>query len=118
MHTYTVLMNVTLSIDEELVARARKKADALGKSLNQLICDYLQKLAAATTPSKASRSSRNSLAAATRAAGASIQTKFMSARSSSILTYFNITPGAVRLPKLEPAHPPLRFSLDLLLQLR
>jgi aromatic ring hydroxylase len=38
-------MNVTLSIDEQLVARARKKADALGKSLNQLIRDYLQKLA-------------------------------------------------------------------------
>jgi len=45
MRTYTVLMNVTLSIDEQLVARARKKADALGKSLNQLIRDYLQKLA-------------------------------------------------------------------------
>ena len=38
-------MNVTLSIDEQLVARARKKAEALGKSLNQLIRDYLQKLA-------------------------------------------------------------------------
>jgi hypothetical protein len=33
-------MNVTLSIDEQLVARARKKADALGKSLNQLTCDF------------------------------------------------------------------------------
>jgi len=50
MHTYTVLMNVTLSIDEQLVARARKKADALGKSLNQLIRDYLQKLAGADDP--------------------------------------------------------------------
>lgn len=38
-------MNVTLSIDEKTVARARKKAEALGKSLNQLIRDYLQKLA-------------------------------------------------------------------------
>ena len=43
-------MNVTLSIDEQLVARARKKADALGKSLNQLICDYLQKLAGGDDP--------------------------------------------------------------------
>ena len=34
-------MNVTLSIDDQLVARARKKAEALGKSLNQLIRDYL-----------------------------------------------------------------------------
>jgi len=36
-------MNVTLSIDEQTVVRARKKAEALGKSLNQLIRDYLQK---------------------------------------------------------------------------
>ena len=50
MRTYTVLMNVTLSIDEQLVARARKKADALGKSLNQLIRDYLQKLAGSDDP--------------------------------------------------------------------
>ena len=35
-------MNVTLSIDEKVVARARLKAEALGKSLNQLIRDYLQ----------------------------------------------------------------------------
>jgi hypothetical protein len=38
-------MNVTLSIDEKLVTRARKKAEALGKSLNQLIRDYLESLA-------------------------------------------------------------------------
>lgn len=38
-------MNVTLSIDEQLVARARKKAEALGKSLNQMIRDYLQTVA-------------------------------------------------------------------------
>ena len=52
MHTYTVLMNVTLSIDEQLVARARKKADALGKSLHQLIRDYLQKLAGGDDPER------------------------------------------------------------------
>ncbi len=38
-------MNVTLSIDEKLVERARKKAEALGKSLNQLIRGYLERLA-------------------------------------------------------------------------
>jgi uncharacterized protein DUF6364 len=38
-------MNITLSIDEQLVARARKRAEALGKSLNQAIRDYLQNLA-------------------------------------------------------------------------
>lgn len=52
MRTYTVFMNVTLSIDEQLVARARKKADALGKSLNQLIRDYLQKLAGGDDPER------------------------------------------------------------------
>ena len=35
-------MNITLSIDDQLVARARKRAETLGKSLNQLIRDYLQ----------------------------------------------------------------------------
>ncbi len=52
MRTYTVFMNVTLSIDEQLVARARRKADALGKSLNQLIRDYLQKLAGGDDPER------------------------------------------------------------------
>jgi uncharacterized protein DUF6364 len=52
MRTYTVLMNVTLSIDEQLVAKARKKAAALGKSLNQLIRDYLQRLAGGDDPER------------------------------------------------------------------
>jgi hypothetical protein len=38
-------MNITLSVDEQIVVRARKRADALGKSLNQLIRDYLQTIA-------------------------------------------------------------------------
>jgi len=45
-------MNVTLSIDEQVVARARKKAAALGKSLNQLIRDYLQGLAGGDDPGR------------------------------------------------------------------
>ncbi len=52
MRTYTVVMNVTLSIDEQLVERARKKADSLGKSLNQLIRDYLQGLAGGDDPER------------------------------------------------------------------
>ena len=40
-------MNVTLSIDEKVVSRARRKAEAMGKSLNQVIRDYLQRLAGA-----------------------------------------------------------------------
>ena len=52
MRTYTVWVNVTLSIDQQLVTRARKKADALGKSLNQLIRDYLQRLAGGDDPER------------------------------------------------------------------
>ena len=40
-------MRITLSLDEQLVARARKRAEALGASLDQLIGEYLQKLAGA-----------------------------------------------------------------------
>lgn len=52
VRTYTVLMNVTLSIDERTVELARKRAEALGKSLNQLIRDYLQKLAGGDDPER------------------------------------------------------------------
>ena len=45
-------MNVTLSVDDQLVARARKKAEALGKSLNQLIRDYLEQLAGSDDPDR------------------------------------------------------------------
>ena len=38
-------MNITLSVDEQVVSRARERAGALGTSLNQLIRDYLQALA-------------------------------------------------------------------------
>ncbi len=52
MSTYTVYMNVTLSIDDQLVNQARKKAEALGKSLNQLIRDYLQTVVGADDPER------------------------------------------------------------------
>lgn len=45
-------MNLTLSIDPQTVSRARQKAEALGKSLNQLIRDYLEKLAGEADPDK------------------------------------------------------------------
>jgi hypothetical protein len=45
-------MNLTLSVDEQLVERARKRANALGKSLNQLIRDYLQTLAGGDNPER------------------------------------------------------------------
>jgi hypothetical protein len=37
-------VNITLSVDERLVRRARKKADAMGKSLNQLVREYFERL--------------------------------------------------------------------------
>ncbi len=40
-------MNITLSVDKQAVERARKNAEALGTSLNQLVRDYIQKLARA-----------------------------------------------------------------------
>ena len=38
-------MNITLSIDERVAERARRAAQAMGKSLNQAVCDYLEQLA-------------------------------------------------------------------------
>lgn len=35
-------MNITLSVDERLLRRARKAAEAMGKSLNQLVRDQLE----------------------------------------------------------------------------
>jgi len=35
-------VNVTLSIDDEVIRRARRRAEAMGTSVNQLIRDYLE----------------------------------------------------------------------------
>ena len=45
-------MNLTLSIDERLVKDARQTADAMGKSLNQLIREYLEQLTARARPAE------------------------------------------------------------------
>ncbi len=37
-------MNITLSVDERTAERARKVAQAMGKSLNQLVRDYMEQL--------------------------------------------------------------------------
>ena len=50
--TYTVFMKVTLSIDEQTVERARKRAESLSKSLNQVIREYLHKLAGRDDPER------------------------------------------------------------------
>jgi hypothetical protein len=37
--------DITLSVDEQVAARAREAAQKLGKSLNQVVPDYLEQLA-------------------------------------------------------------------------
>ncbi len=39
-------MNVTLSLDRQVVERARKVAQSMGKSLNQLVREYLEHVTA------------------------------------------------------------------------
>jgi hypothetical protein len=43
-------MNVTLSVDDEIVRRARRQAEAMGTSVNQLVRDYLEVLAGKSDP--------------------------------------------------------------------
>ena len=43
-------MNVTLSIDDEILMRARRRAEAQGTSVNQLIREYLEQLAGKSNP--------------------------------------------------------------------
>ena len=38
-------MNITLAVDEQLAERARIAAQAMGKSLNQAVREYLEQLA-------------------------------------------------------------------------
>ncbi len=38
-------MNITLSIDEQIATKARAAAQKMGKSLNQVVRDYLEQLA-------------------------------------------------------------------------
>ncbi|MGD9648719.1 MAG: DUF6364 family protein [Pirellulales bacterium] len=40
-------MNITLSVDEKVANRARLAAQAMGKSLNQAVREYLEQLAGA-----------------------------------------------------------------------
>lgn len=43
-------VNVTLSVDAEILTRARELASRRGTSLNQLVRDYLQELASDLSP--------------------------------------------------------------------
>ena len=42
-------MNLTLSVDERLIEEARKLAAAMGKSVNQLVRDYLEQITSKAT---------------------------------------------------------------------
>jgi len=45
-------MNITLSVDDEVIHRARRRADVLGTSVNQLVREYLEQLAGKTDPNE------------------------------------------------------------------
>ncbi len=45
MRTYYLLMNLTRSVAEEIVKAARRRAEAMGTSVNQLVREYLEQLA-------------------------------------------------------------------------
>jgi len=50
VRTYPVFMNLTLSVDDDVVRKARRNAESLGKSVNQLVREYLEQLAGSGRP--------------------------------------------------------------------
>jgi hypothetical protein len=46
-------MNVTLSVDDDVIREARRRAEAMGTSVNQLVREYLEQLAGKTDPKAA-----------------------------------------------------------------
>ena len=45
-------MNLTLSVDDDVVQKARQRAEQLGTSVNQLVREYLEQLAGKTNPTR------------------------------------------------------------------
>ena len=43
-------MNVTLSIEDEVIRKARRRAESMGTSVNQLVREYLKQFAGKTDP--------------------------------------------------------------------
>ena len=43
-------MNVTLSVDGEVIQEARRRAEVMGTSVNQLVREYLEQLVGKTDP--------------------------------------------------------------------
>ena len=50
VRTYPVFMNLTLSVDDDVLKIARRRAEAVGKSVNQLVREYLEQLAGKREP--------------------------------------------------------------------
>lgn len=48
-----MLMNVTLSIDDDVIREARRRAEAMGTSVNQLVRDYLDQFVGKRDPAAA-----------------------------------------------------------------
>jgi hypothetical protein len=44
VYTYYGDVNVTLAVDERLILEARRRAEAMGTSVNQLVREYLEQL--------------------------------------------------------------------------
>jgi hypothetical protein len=66
-------MNVTLSLDGQLLDRARKVAAARGKSLNQVIREYLEEMTGGSDPAAETKELRDlSRTSAGRSKGAKI----------------------------------------------
>jgi hypothetical protein len=40
-----VLVNITLSIDDEIIQKARRRAESMGTSVNNLVREFLEQLA-------------------------------------------------------------------------
>jgi hypothetical protein len=45
-------MNLTLSVDDDVLQLARQRAEAAGKSVNQLVREYLEQLAGKRDPQR------------------------------------------------------------------
>lgn len=50
MRTYYVYMNVTLAMDDQLILEARRRAEAMGTSVNQLVRQYLEQFVGKADP--------------------------------------------------------------------
>jgi len=50
VNTYYVSVNITLSIDDDVIGEARRRANAMGTSVNQLVRDYLEQFVGKRDP--------------------------------------------------------------------